>query len=867
MFTPPIISYVEIGGIINIAQQNLNNKIVIVNEEHGSSIRNKEGKECVDQYPLFPSIRSLDTSLKLDFNMINGKPFFIREVNWVTTEAIYTEIDRIFAPADFLINNVLNYPFQASQKYRLKVKLDFQVLGTPQHGGCLIVAAVPADGPIFDRRSLNSFLAAPHVFLYPNEATPASLCVPFYSNTRVRGSNFVTVPVPIYTDTDNYCNIVFGVMTPLVASASSTTAVNIAVYATFEMSEFYIPGNADSVFHPQAGKIVTTALDALAGGVKKVSSDFIDLARGTVRAYTGLHNPNNSEVNQRVIVANRNMTNVTDVPTFVEKLDPFAHFQRVIDEPIFYTDVDEMLITNILKKRQYIGNFEVSATNQVGELVWSRPITMIQEKFDAIQPLTTLQAGIASCTKWWRGDMEIHIQSTMTNFQACKLLVLKDYSCTKQWISNTRSFDACVAMMTETIEFSGGGQIATIKLPFVSELNQIQHSFEAETNALSHGIYAIYIVSPLVQSGGSPTSAKFNVYMNMCDNAVVYGYATSRMSILPHNSEGLFAAESRTLVTVSDDSDLTNDKDNTNPNIDAFNMRPVLHLRDMLRRYIHVGNYTYTSDTLPYDQIRIPIIDLFKLDNNNKVSFLRYLRRCYLGISGGLKFKLYLGGAGNYKVTYLPPDYYIETAVSGRELVRASHIYSANSTVRSEQYTSFDFPDDSSLALLGTGAGAKDLNPSPFIETASVLNGTNSVIFPGIGTMAGTQINQPAGVSIIECEVPYMSALDFIGDGRVYGSSPSITYSSSMGFLLISYSRSDLIGGAPTHAPLLYVGIYMAFADETRLGFQVFAPSFLPDTTAAAPDIYLTGPYHDAAGAPHQFGTASIAPGAYVGGY
>lgn len=846
----------------------MQNDIIVINKEFGSLIRTKEGKECIDDFPLFPPIRSLDTSLKLDYNMINGKPFFVRSINWSDIHTRYQEIDRLFMPIDLLVNDALQYPFFVSQKYRIKVRLDFQVLGTPQHGGCIVVACTPSDGPTFDRSSLNAFLAGPHVFLYPNEATPAALCVPFFSNTRLRGSNFASSPVNSYIDTNEFCNVVFGVMSPLTTAATSSTSITIAVYATLEVSEFYIPGNAKATFVPQASKIVTTSLDGLASGIKKMSADFIDYARGTIKAYTGLHNPNSSEISSRVLVANRNMANVTDVQTYVEKLDPYSKYQRILSDPIFYTDRDEMLISNILGKKQYVGYFEISASDAVGKAVWSRPITMIQEKYEPLIPLTTLHAGLAACTKWWRGTINIHIQSTMNNFQACKLMVLKDYSCSKQWLNGVRQFYDSVAMMTENIEFSGGGQIATVKLPFVSELNQIQHSFEAETNALSHGMYAIYIVQPLIQSGGSATTASFNVYMSMDDDAILYGYATNRISILPHNGEGfLFKKESKTLTSVSDDTVLTNDNQNKESATEGFNMRPVLHIRDMVRRYLHVGNFTYSSDTIPYDQIRIPIIDLFKLNSNSKVNYLRYIRRCFLGFSGGLKFKLYLGGACNFKVSFLPPDYYVETAVSGRQLVRTSNIYSANNVVRAEQYNSFDFPDDACVTALGTGTGSKDLNPVPYIETASILNSANNIIFPGTGSLVDTQISQPAGVSVIECEVPYMSALDFIGDGRVYGGSSSVTYSSAMGYLLISFSRSDLIGGSPGSFPLIYVGVYMAFSDEARLGFQVFAPAFVPDMVLDTGSYFLTGPYHNNDGSPHYAGTASIAPAAYLGRY
>jgi len=410
---------------MSLSQDQQNNNIVKQDDHFNSSFKSRNLVETPTTYDAFPSIKSLPRELKMDFDRILNKPFLIDVQQWDTTTAAMTNLITKPFPTSMLDNDQLRAPFRFAAKYRMKACMMLQVTGTPLHQGIILASAVPRYCVKPSRLTVNSLLQSPHVFLSANEATPACLEIPFYSQTKLR--NTFTAEAnerrcAIWGDEEDYADIHLFVINPLVAGSTGATSVSISITIVIKEADFYVPKNSATTWSSQSA-IIGSLLDKGATYLKNITGDFIDAARGGIRQYTGLHNPNVPIIQDRMIASHRNFTNLVDGPTYFEKLDPYAEHARVVREPTFYTDKDEMLLSNILSKPQYLGTFKVETATTTGTVLWSRPITPMQERYGSIGDgavSTPLQV-MSFLTTFWKGGLKIHLQSSMTNFHNVRL--------------------------------------------------------------------------------------------------------------------------------------------------------------------------------------------------------------------------------------------------------------------------------------------------------------------------------------------------------------------------------------------------------------------------------------------------------------
>lgn len=295
--------------------------------------------------------------------------------------------------------------------------------------------------------------------------------------------------------------------------------------------------NTDT-FNPQSGIVdtitggITGLLDSTASGIKKVTGDVIDKGRDLIREYTGLHNPNTPEIHQRVISTETNFVNYTDAPQFFEKLDPFTKFNRIVKEPIFGSTLDEMAITNIVTKKQFLGTFVVSINDAIGQMKWARPISPFQGgdglalAGSAIKCYNNLEL-LHSFSRGWRGGLKLTIQSVMNNKQQCKLRVIKLYNPSVNIATAYPSYKSIVNAPTHLLEFTQGGQEHEIKLPYLCRNDITPCASNTSFEAMFHGMYYIYVAQPLVISDSSPNQIEFNIYLSGEDDLTFYGYSTN----------------------------------------------------------------------------------------------------------------------------------------------------------------------------------------------------------------------------------------------------------------------------------------------------------------------------------------------------
>lgn len=288
---------------------------------------------------------------------------------------------------------------------------------------------------------------------------------------------------------------------------------------------------------PQAGILATVGgalIPGLVGNAvafgKKVTGDLLDRAGASFRRWTGLHNPNEAYVNERIINTDVNFSNVVDAKQYFEKLDPYANSNRIVTEPIFGTTVDEMDLTHISSKDQFLGTFKVMSTHDMGKRLWNKPISPFQGGV-ALSPIGYTCANnlelLHSLHRGWRGGLKLKIQSVMNNKQQVKLKVLKYYNPSAQTLVNYPAYTTVVNAPSHLLEFTQGGQTLEVDLPYLCRNAITPRGENPDMEAMLHGMYYIYLAQPLVTSDGSPTAVEFNVYMSGAEDLQFYGYVTS----------------------------------------------------------------------------------------------------------------------------------------------------------------------------------------------------------------------------------------------------------------------------------------------------------------------------------------------------
>jgi len=492
----------------------------------GSSILTKSNITALEMYNKFPKLTCVDKSVKMDFSTILNKPFFCNNYTWATGMPAYSTVANINFPTNALSGSLATAPFYFSSLCRIRGCFNLQVSGTSMHQGLLLAAAVPADQVAI---GINQLLCAPHVFLNANEATPVCLEMPYYSPSNLIKTNSYNWDAYSAARADT-CKLVIAVLNPLATTATGSTSLTVSVHIELKEAEFYVPRGSDIAW-TQAGRSFTSSLlsiptkifDGLTHGAKVITGDFIDTLRLGLRALTGFHNPNSTTIDHRMIVGTRNFLNNVDQPTLFEKLSSHAKHDRVAQDYLFCTSQDEMDMLHILQKPVFLGTFKVLSTTTADTNLFNYPISPYVE----VSPLP-FQSNLRTfyeLSKYWRGTIRMHIQSVMTPFHFCKLIVVKDYSCDKRALTQTPGLSNMHNMMTETIEFSAGGQIHTVDLPFCAITEQLECTKDLAVNALQHGIVRIYLLQPLTSNASVPTTVNFNVYYSVGDDFQYYGYS------------------------------------------------------------------------------------------------------------------------------------------------------------------------------------------------------------------------------------------------------------------------------------------------------------------------------------------------------
>lgn len=860
----------------------------VVAENILSTLKTRTAIEPPYMFETKPQLGCVPSLLKMDFSRILNKPFFIGYGSWTTSQAVGVRIANINIPNDLFINQLAKIPFEASTLYRAKLRLLIQVAGTPMHQGTLLCSAVPVGFGSFMTNAgslINNLMAAPHVFMSANESTSVALEIPFYVNSKLMKSDVDRTTVSPQFAEVNYAQAVIYVLNQLAAPTSGSTALTVSIHAEFLDLEFYGPHTDVSYLTPTlvaqgfvegARYILTKAIDSTFSTAEVMAGDFLDLFRQALRYYTGLHAPSVPALaNKSHVVARQNYSSV-DKPVQYEKLDPYYDFDRICKDAIFDTTRDEMLVREIISKPQYLGNFVVKVADTPGTLCWARPMSPFQQSLTGfyIDPFTgssVTTTGFSSLfqifyylTKYWRGTIKIHIQSVMTNFHYCKLLVGKDYSIRKQGLISYPTFASVSNLLTDTLEFSAGGQVHTIEIPFMSPLEQLPCSLEWDNIMSQMGMYYIYLLQPLVANGTVPTEVRFNMYISAGEDFQFYGYSTEPARISypfivssapasrdPQEEPNFpeFQAQGEVVdAKVSTEISQQQEINFTHPEekipYQSVDFRPIVSVRDFIRRPYKVFRARYTNPELSAAKglVRIDVADLLGVRLPSEVlgssytsfaaSTLRLIKSMFLGYAGGGRFKIVVSGTSGASAWYVPPNFGTYALPSSTDVVwlgqepsphsGANAIAANNSMYQNLKYQANVQDREYSCQTL--------LQEKPNYFTS----GLASLIDPDEPGLVAESACE------LEVEIPNMSPYRFVGDITSIGipgtnlirSSPT----TNLGHLVVFIPQQVALAGQVETAGV-YITIYAAADDVARLGYQVFAP-FMLIPAVASPNAF-----------------------------
>lgn len=752
---------------------------------------------------------------RIDVKPFVERPFYAGATKFTTTDVRYSVLPCYIQtlPGDVIRSNpsLLN-AMKVGSLYRANLELNITLAGTITHAGKILAAVIPPLPPIPNALGgvelINHALSGPHGVLNANEATSITLPVPWYCNADLATLDMDTSVTPTLDITPvngNYATLVLIVMNPLSPSSGSSQELAITIEAIFKNLDVVVPTPRYVKWFPQSfGKALSGLKNALLSPVKIFANDFIDTAANTAFSWIGLHNPNVPTMAERDIITTRNFPNTSDAPQFFEKLDPYTQYDRIMQSPIFGSDVDEMSTNLITNKKQYIGSFVVKATDQIGTLYWARPISPMQGGLKIIDSQLYCANNIElmhTLHRAWRGDLEISIESVMNNKQHVRLRVLKLYNPTIDVLSNVPEYQSIVNAPSSLLTYTAGGQEHVVSLPYLCRNDLTPCAEDLNFEGLFHGMYYIYLAQPLANSSDSPEAIEFNVYIRGTDSLAFYGYPVKNMTPATYGFQppaiSKFQPQSNR-IKVMNESQSQDDKigDDTKKDLatHAERLFKTSDLRSLIRR-MYVAKSSEGITLQPNDTFT-QIVPLSELLGESPMTPeliahstpITAISRMYYGKTVGFKFQL------------RQMDYKIASAVNSIETL----IY----------YVPPNMTFDNTNTVIGASVNPNFTDPSLLPQWTTPL------------PIQTVPVTSQTNIKLYEFSVPDVTLYKFMGSPLKFYSVPPTTkpYSTSdFGSLYIRYTN------VTPDSVVIRNDLMVGLTDETRFGFHTLASPFFID--------------------------------------
>lgn len=796
----------------DITSQNISTEV--------ASVNTREIQQIVSpNTDLFMTV-DIPEPYRIDAKPFIERPFYVNEVVFRDTDPRYSLLTTSvkFLPGDIARSNLsLLNMFKMGAYGRPDLVLNVSMAGTITHAGCILVGVLPPMPayPIGTKTLINTILSGPHAKLFANEATSVALPVPWFCNTDMATLDMENTPgyqstLDITGTNGNYATLVFLVLNPLQPSTGSSKQISIIIEACFKHFDIVVPTPRFTTWQSQSGLISTLTspikgiLDVGKGIAKNVTSDAIDMGASWLMSLTGLHNPNDPVIHERVIVAKTNFQNMVDMPQVFEKLDPFSCYNRLVKEPLFGTNVDEMQVSHITAKDQLIGTFKVNIDNSVGNMVWSRPISPFQggilvDRNQGIVSANNLEL-LHAMSRAWRGGLNIKIESVMNNKQQVKLKMLKYYNPSINVLTAYPGYSSIANAPSHLMEFTQGGQVHCINLPYLCRNDLTPCADNTNFEGLFHAMYYIYVAQPLANSDGSPTTIEFNVYMNGDENLQFYGYTTANTYHYPFGLyASTFKAESGKTVEVMNkpqkqDQDMS--RQVTQYNHDT-RLQPLVDVRPWIRRMYKGRSQSTILRAAELTTVTIPLSSILGEEPSTWMyTPIELISRMFYGKTVGFKFRMNV---------YLKPSE--QQLISGDISTLQTRVFYLPQTL---SYLEGNFTVSKALPNV-----AAFPSPGPTTNLGEIPL-----------TFQSNPITDNTTTYSYEFVIPDTSFYKFMGSPDKFrdfaGSATASQLSTSdFGSLVIQFLNESKID------QYFETELYVGLTDESRLGFHSIAPPFV----------------------------------------
>lgn len=814
-----------------LTQQDVKDNVESVMLDYGSDLRTKTVLDSGRMYCDRDKLISISPNMRMNFDQILSKPFFLKRVPWGTGDfpgQLITGSD-ISVPTDILVNALAKIPFQASAFVRGCIEVTATLITTPLHAGSVLISATsPIQGT--EARGINSDMIAPHVILTANSSSSAVLEVPFYYPARLYPCAVPLSDTVFATTAKNFSLISTRVLNDLFVSTGATAPVSIMYYGMFKDLEFYVPHNTptyrtspDASTFVAESTMITKAIDSVTQTTKTLTSDFIDLARGTVRKYTGLHNPNLPIIHERMIPTDENFANITDGQTLYQKLDPYVGYDRIVREETFNTSIDEMDILQMVQKPQLLTVLSMATTLTAGSQIATFPMTPLMVPVGKTNRNYPLLQKLHAMSGYWRGDLYLDFHSVSTNFQRFQIQVTRDYTVSPSSFDNYPTMDSVSNMPSTFLEFNAGGQVQTVKLPFQSPFNQLPCALDARANAVQHGLCYVFLAAPIINGANAPNTVRLNVFLRAGENFQFFGYCkenvfrednttapTSAIDGVVEEPEvtpptpipNAFVAESNaaTPYNVSIPTPLLNANVQSRGADEDLEMRPIVNARDYLRRHYLVFDEDFATTGAEFNATVSTL--LLRAETP-----LKHLIRDFRGYTGDLKFKIVFVGAPGCMVKFTPPGWTQAGTPPANNTLQQSFTGSIQTRI---------FDAKRYLPSVIGDLGLRTAAPFIWHSRKLVKEDNDIAIISGSGTGV---VEYDSGISQVEFTLPNYSPYKFLS---TCADDFTIDTEADYGRINIAPIIRKTI---PTTSRYR-IRIYIAVGDSFRCGFHIFNRPF-----------------------------------------
>lgn len=432
--------------------------------------------------------------------------------------------------------------------FRGTFRLRIEVNGTDMHAGQLMLAVrpntlLPRTSGVGTQPTLQNLMQNNHVMLLARANTVAEIEIPWYSIYDYMSSESA-MPAP-YADCTNetYASAFLVVRNVLNPGSTASTTLGWTAYVTACDIHMSIP--KPSLGFAQGLIDVTTINQTLSNVTDSTLPINMEGDDFDVTALDLPTDPTNSAT-----VTHRNFSSLSSckgvVPT--ERMSMYPESMTICRYSSFETNVDEMLLSNLITIPSMLDPFTLSTTSVFGTVLYKKPISPTAGYKYQTPTTSTLNSSTTLCYfanlfHFWRGDIVFCIEVVGSQHHTAKLFAGYAYDVADVPNFSVGNIDP-TTYYGKVIEVNKTNQCYEIRIPYqhyspwCPVTNDVTHSsgIFARTTGAGYvypfksgaiGTFFVTVLNPLVVSASIATSIDVNVTIRAGEN---FEFHTPRFS-------------------------------------------------------------------------------------------------------------------------------------------------------------------------------------------------------------------------------------------------------------------------------------------------------------------------------------------------